>query len=143
MSRKIFIQLRVLIFGAAFAGLIFGFNCSAIFGHESMHAQSNFQTNLRLSAISHQECCDTSIGKNFQQWQSVVSVVPRETKDGFALLLISLALAFFASWPRFVPKSSDQHAYTYRLYARNNPDLSLFNVLKLAFVRGILNPKVF
>ena len=94
---------------------------------------------------SEQQCCGTSISHHFNTWKNITLAVPDKVRDSLMLLALGLSLILGGSW------LSLRHRYPLpnldilrlRLYIRQNPDLLLFNHLKLAFARGILNPKIY
>jgi len=121
--------------------LVFGFFCPDMVSHASMHGDMN---SIAVTQISNQQtCCNTSISKNIEAWKSTFLVIPREMRDGLLLLILGLAAAFAMGRFKFSLDFTEHHLLSYKLYARANPDLALFNHLKLALARGILNPKVF
>ncbi|MDP3989402.1 MAG: hypothetical protein Q8P93_04170 [bacterium] len=101
--------------------------------------------NPSLSMTSGQECCGSSISHHFDTWKNIALAVPDKGRDSLMLLVLGFALILGGSW------LSLRHRYLLpnlnilrlRLYVRQNPDLLLFNHLKLAFARGILNPKIY
>ncbi len=135
-------KLKLPVILITLSVLALGFSCGTMFGHSSMHMPASAMTSV-MPLNSQQECCNTGISKHFEQWQNVLLAAPKEMRDGLILLLIGLGLAFFASRLQFSREASERLTLAYRLYERDNPDLALFNHLKLAFARGILNPKVF
>lgn len=121
--------------------LVFGFTCSGMASHASMH-NTGMNSDAAVLVGSEQECCNTGISKT-ESWKSTLLIVPREMRDKLLLLIIGLALVIVLGRSRFRRDFADRYLLSYRLYARDNPDLILFNHLKLALSRGTLNPKVY
>lgn len=125
--------------------LTFGFVCTGMASHTSMHDNGMNSIEVIISGANQQECCNTGISKNIDMWKNIVLTVPDKTRDTLALLALGLTLILGHSlvllWNRRPPIEPD--ICRLRLYIRHNPDLLLFNHLKLAFARGILNPKIY
>ncbi len=122
--------------------LTFGFVCTGMARHASMHGTDMDSFGVVMSGTNQQECCNTGISKNIESWKSTLLVAPREVKDGL-LLLLGLATAFAFVGLRFRHEPDDRGQLSYRFYIRDNPNILLFNQLRLAFARGILNPKIY
>ena len=123
--------------------LTLGFVCAGMIGHASMHAPVESMNVAVVKPVDDQPCCNTSISKHIESWKSTLLVVPRDMRDGLTLLILGLIVAMTVGLIRFRQPFNDRRLLSYRLYARDNPDLALFNQLKLAFARGILNPKIY
>ena len=98
-----------------------------------------------ISMASEQECCGTSISHHFDTWKNITLAVPDKVRDSLMLLALGLTLILGGSWlslrHRYLLPNLD--ILRFKLYIKQNPDLLLFNHLKLAFARGILNPKIY
>lgn len=121
--------------------LAFGFVCSGMASHASMYGGMNSIAIMQIG--SQQTCCNTSISKNIESWKNTLLVVPREMHNGLLILILGLIATLTLGLSRLRPPFSDYHLQFYRQYERDNSDLALFNHLKLAFARGILNPKIY
>ena len=121
--------------------LMFGFLCTGTLHKGHMNTSS-----MDMSAVSsqqEQQCCNLGSAHQFDSWQSLILVTPDNTRNSLVLLALGLALilgyglsSFWNRKPQFEPDIG-------RLYIKENPNLILFNHLKLAFARGILNPKIY
>ena len=121
--------------------LILGFTCSGMASHASMHGDMN---SIATTQISNQQiCCNTIISKHVASLKSALLFLPREVKDGLFLLQLGLAAAFAFVGLRLRHDPDGHQQFSYRFYIRDNPEFALFNQLKLAFARGILNPKIY
>ena len=98
-----------------------------------------------ILGANQQECCNTSISKNIDSWKDIVLTLPDKMRDTWALLMLGLVLIFAFSWTPLWNRrpTIDLDIGRLRLYIREHPDLILFDHLKLAFARGILNPKIY
>lgn len=125
--------------------LLFGFICVGIANHAPMHGISMNSSGMMMSGVNQQECCNANFSKNTDSWKNIILTVPDKMRDTLALLALGLALIFGYSWISLWNRrpSMEPDVGRLRLYIRQNPDLILFNQLKLAFARGILNPKIY
>lgn len=123
--------------------LLFGFVCTGMFSKASMDMSA---INMGMTSEEHQQqCCSISTSHHIDSWKNIILTVPDKTRDALALLALGLALILGYSWVSLwnhrPPIELDIGRL--RLYIRENPDLILFNHLKLAFARGILNSKIY
>jgi hypothetical protein len=111
-----------------------GFICTGTIGHASMHGDTD------MTSMNKQECCsNTTILGNFNFWNGSILVLPSDILNILILLSFGIIFVFI----RLLFKYPRSHILRlYRLYERDNPEISTFNYLKLAFARGILNPKI-
>lgn len=94
---------------------------------------------------SGEECCGASILHYFDTWKNITLTVPDKVRDSLMMLALGLALILGGSWLSLRHRHllPNLNVLRLQLYIRQNPDLLLFNHLKLAFARGILNPKIY
>lgn len=124
--------------------LVLGFFCVGMFSKSATH-MTMLENTQSISMASEQECCGTSISHHFDTWKNITLAVPDKVRDSLMMLALGLTLILGGSW------LSLRHRYPlpnfnilrFKLYIRQNPDLLLFNHLKLAFARGIVNPKIY
>ena len=122
--------------------LVFGFFCMGFF-HDMPMPMEGMGASHVVSMQADPSCCGMGISQHMTSWKLISQSLPRDAKDIMILLALGL-VALFAIWrPPSVFKFPDLDFITYRLYLRRNPDLINFNHLKLAFARGILNPKIY
>lgn len=126
-------------------GLLFGFICVEMF-HEPSIGMDTTISNQTLVAIAGEEnCCGTNMSQHIQSWRDTFLATPQGVRDALALLALGLILILGYSqvslWNRHPPIDLDISRL--RLYIKQNPNLILFNHLKLAFAHGILNPKIY
>lgn len=124
--------------------LLFGFLCAGMFHEKSMHMDMSSDQTM-LSITSEGSCCGTTMSQHIQSWKNTFLAVPQGVRDALTLLALGLALVFAHSWLSFRDRHLlyDPDVGGLRLYVQQNPDIAIFNHLKLAFARGILNPKLY
>lgn len=85
--------------------------------------------------------CQMGVIEHISYWQQLFTATPSNTIIGLAflllLLLLSTSLIFFQNDKSISSKPS------YKLYNRDNPQITLFNYLLLLFRAGILHPKIY
>ena len=135
--QKIKLPIILIVLGI----LTFGFACAGMTKHTLMHDAD--MSSVAVLSANNQECCNTSISKHIGSWKDTLLVVPPDMRDGLLILILGLIATLTIGLFKVHPPLSDYRLLFYKLYARDNPDLALFNHLKFAFARGILNPKVY
>jgi hypothetical protein len=136
-------KLKLLIVLIILVVLIFGSICIGALSHASKHTLADSIGVTILMPTDNQECCKTSISEHIQSWKSTILILPSEARNGLILLLLELAttFAFVGVWFKY--GLDDYKQLSFKFYERGNPERALFNELKLAFARGILNPKIY
>lgn len=122
--------------------LLFGFLCTGMFSKASMNMPV---TGMTVMSGHDKACCTLGVAHHIDSWKNIILTVPDKTRDALALLALGLALVLGYSWISLWNRrpSIDLDVGRLRLYERDNPNIILFNHLKLAFARGILNPKIY
>lgn len=136
IQKSIKLPIILLTIGA----LVFGFFCLGIFTKTSM--QMPAMNGASISTSKESSCCSSSISHHFDISKSTLAL-PQSLRDSLLWLALGLVLVLGFSRLPFQNFSTNPKLLSYRLYERQNPDLPLFNHLKLAFARGILNPKIY
>ncbi|SRR5581483_10264548 len=122
--------------------LLFGFVCLGLFS-KTMNMSS---MDMGMTSSPHEQpCCNLGTAHHMDSWKNIILVAPDKMRDVFKLLAFGLALVFGCRWLslRYRPHLPDPDTVRLRLYLKENPGLLLFSHLKLAFARGILNPKIY
>ncbi len=122
--------------------LVFGFFCVGMF-HKSAMTMENMNIEGAITVQGEQTCCGNSISHYMQPWTSTFLAIPREARDMLVLFALGLLFAYAAIRTLFAQKSPNDLTFSYKQYLRHHPNLFAFHPLRLAFARGILNPKVF
>lgn len=122
--------------------LIFGFVCTGMFSKSPMDMSG---MDMGVMSSEHDgSCCSLGTAHHINSMREVVLISPDRTKDVLALLALGLALLLGYGlshiWNRRPPTECDVGRLHF--YIKSRPEIALFNHLKLAFARGILNPKI-
>jgi len=91
-----------------------------------------------------EEICEMSFTEHLAQWQSMFTTTV--TQNAFTVILLLLLAVVFVTvgiFKRNLLLLFSYYTTRWRLYIKQNPNLSLFNPLKEAFSQGILNPKIY
>lgn len=87
--------------------------------------------------------CTMTFSKHISLWRGVITSLP-ERIGLFAIFALLVPLISFASFAKgSLGEFFRRIALRWRLYRKQNPHIKLFDFLREAFSRGILNPKVF
>ena len=89
------------------------------------------------------EVCTMNFSEHIILWQKMFTILPRETKLLSLFVLVILFAALIVFWQNFLREFSRRISSRWKLYARQHPQINLFNFLKEEFSRGILNPKIY
>lgn len=90
------------------------------------------------------EICTMTFSEHIAHWQAMFTTTAPQKALAFALLLLLVVVfVVVAILKRNLLLLSSYYATRWRLYIRQNPNLSLFGPLKEAFSSGILHPKIF
>ena len=93
---------------------------------------------------SKAEICTMTFSEHLSQWKAMFTTTAPQEAFTFALLiLIAVVFIAVAIFKRNLFLLSSYFAIRWRLYIRQNPNLSLFSSIKEAFSSGILHPKIF
>ena len=126
----------------AFGVLLAGFSCATVFDHTAMPDMLSDSV-VVVSWNGEYACCYLGISGYLELWKNVLLVGPRDLRDELLLLIAGLAAPLAFGLFQFRNSFNNPPFLSYKLYTRDNPELALFNQLKLAFARGILNPKIY
>lgn len=136
-SRKLAVSLLTLGF--------FTFVILSIFGLGHMSNMETTKDGAMEGCVFTEKTmlCKMGIVEHISLWQGMFTAMPQESLMFIALLILLMAVIFVTKNILAPPRLSRSEALTKRLYLRKNPDLLLFDFLKEAFSRGILNPKIY
>ncbi len=82
------------------------------------------------------EVCAMTFAEHLANWQAMFTTTAPQKMLAFVSLLL-LVVVFVALF------LFSYYTTRWRLYIKQNPNLSLFNPLREAFSQGILNPKIY
>jgi hypothetical protein len=123
--------------------LIFGFVCTGMLSKPSMEMSA---MDMGVMSSEHDgSCCSLGTAHHINSLRDVVLISPDRTRDALALLALGLTLLLGYGlthiWNRRSPIDHDVGRLYF--YIKSRPEIALFDHLKLAFARGILNPKIY
>jgi len=91
-----------------------------------------------------EEICTMKFDEHLGQWQSMFTTTAPQKAFAFALLpLLAVVFVAAAIFKRNLLLLFSYYTTRWRLYIKQNPNLSLCNPLKEAFSQGILNSKIY
>ncbi len=125
-----------------FLGLILGVTCvENPVGHPIDQGLSgSVPTIIKTS----QPCCEISISQRLDSLKNILLAGPQAIGGDLTLLVFSSTLALFGYRRRFSQNLFDRNDFAcYKLYLKNNPQLSLFNHWEFYFALGTPNPKIY
>ena len=82
-------------------------------------------------------------GDHMELWKSTLVGIPQNIQSLLALFAVVLVAFTFSDFFKLSRHTDVVLALKFRQYAREHPDMRLFNPLTLAFARGLLHPKTF
>lgn len=125
--------------------LLFGFSCTGMLSHSSIHAPVNPIGVATVIPTDNQRCCNTNISQNIDSLKNAILTTSDKTRNALAFLALGLIPILGYSWISLWNRRLviDLSVGRSRFYTREHPGLIPFNHLKLAFARGILNPKIY
>lgn len=138
-------QLKTVFSGLILLSLAVGFLCISSVHAAPVHASMDMTTHVHEAhATSLNNCCDTSTSDHMELWKSTLVGIPQGFQDLLVLVGLAVASSFafsdFFRVPRF---DTTFFAMRFRQYAREHPDIPIYDSLRLAFARGILHPKTY
>ena len=122
--------------------LIFGFFCVGMFQKTAMAVQGSGMTDM-VSVGGEQTCCGGTMSQHMQSWTNTFLATPHDLRNSTALLALALLVTLIFIQSLFRRTNLDAPLLSSKLYLRQNPNLFIFNPLRLALARGILHPKLY
>ena len=138
-ATKKFFKLSLVL--SVFLGLIFTFSCA--FAHRS-EATAHAATSESVAVLtqSSEACCGTSLSKSDHSLKETFLTIPKNhARYLYDVLAIGLIVVAAIIGRRLFEHIEQQLAYFVRLYSRQHLEIFALHYLRLAFSRGILNPK--
>ncbi len=128
-------SFRVSLVTLLSLGLVFSIFC--VFNYQQQALAHTHHEITSTYAQSSEACCGTNLQHHNTQ---SIATLKNAIRDNLNLLIFSLILfSIFISIRLFEKKK--QLSILYRIYIKDNPELTSLNYLKIAFSQGILNPK--
>ena len=134
--------IKLSVLALTISMLLFGFLCAGMFSGASMNAAMDMGV---TSSWYNQQCCSLGVGHNVDSWKNIILIIPNKMRSILDLLALGSALIIGCALVSLRNRqlSSNLGIGRLRIYLREHPNIALFNHLKLALARGVLNPKVF
>jgi hypothetical protein len=134
-------KLQTALCGFVLSSLVIGFLCISFVhttpAHADMGAMNHSDQGVTLNG-----CCDTGVSDHMELWKSTLVGIPQGFQDVLVLIAFAISATFlfsdFFATPRLNPNLP---FLQYKQYAREHPNIRVFDALRLAFAKGILNPK--
>lgn len=120
--------------------LLSTFVFSVAYSQGSMETIYHFKTQTAKCPASEAQTGCPTISEHISSLQILLTTLP-DTRTILSVLLILLMGAFLVL-RAYLKKQRHDLMPIGRFYHTQNPELPLFNYLKLAFAQGILNPKI-
>jgi len=122
--------------------LLFGFVCTGMFSKASMDMS---EMDVGMMSTHDQPCCAIGVGHHMSSLRDIVLISPDRTRNVLALLALGLAMILGCGFTRIWNRRPliDHDVGRLHIYIKSRPEIALFDHLKLAFARGILNPKIY
>ncbi len=99
-------------------------------------------TSLTNQTLS--DCCSSTNNNHTDVWKSTFIGIFQNIQTLLALFVVDFVAFRCSDFFQFPLSGNDRiFAIRFRQYAREHPDILTYNPLRLAFARGILNPKLF
>ncbi len=136
--------IRTAMGGFVLSSLIVGFLCTSFIHVTPAHADMGSHTAHKASSATLNACCDVGVNDHMELWKSTLVGIPQGFQDLLVLIVLAVATSVvFADFLAIPRLDTNIIFYRYQQYAREHPDMALFDPLRLAFARGILHPKTF
>ncbi len=122
--------------------LFSAFIFSIAYSQGSMETIYHFKTQTAQCPASEAQTGCPTVSEHISSLQILLTTLP-DTRTILSVVLLMLLMGTFLVLGTHLRKQRHNLIPIGRLYHMQNPELSLFNHLKLAFAQGILNPKIY
>lgn len=137
-------KIRTALSGFVLTSLIAGFLCISFVYSTPAHVGMASHGIHKSPSATINSCCDAGVSDHMELWKSTLVGIPQNLQNLLALFAVSLVAGFTFLTLLNVPRTDGNiFAIRYRQYTREHPDISLFDSLRLAYSKGILNPKLY
>lgn len=89
------------------------------------------------------EVCNMNVSDHITTWQTMLTGLPQNDEVMEALFLAAMFVVTILFTQITLSKFSERITTRYYLYIKQHPQIHLFDSLKEAFSRGILNSKIY
>ena len=140
--------LKSAISGAVLLSFVVGFLCIGFISVLPAHAAMDMGSmpNHSEYTTTLNNCCNTSASDHMELWKSTFVGIPQSLNELMTLMAVAIFTVAAFTFSNFfsTPRLDINFLFNrFRQYARAHPDIRTYNVLRLAFARGILHPKTF
>ena len=139
------LRLRTTLGSAILMSLVVGFLCIS-FIHVVPTAHASMTTGHSVHKVAGapvSTCCDMGATDHIELWKGTLVGIIQNIQSLLALCAVVLVAFTFSDFFKLSRHIDVILALKFRQYAREHPDMRLFNPLTLAFASGILHPKTF
>ena len=138
-------QLRTTLGSTILTSLVVGFLCiSFIHTVPTAHAgMTDGHSAHKVAGAGVPTCCDIGATDHMELWKSTLVGILENIQSLLALFAVVLVAFTFSDFFKLPQLTDVVLALKFRQYAREHPNMRLFNPLTLAFARGILHSKTF
>ena len=137
-------HLKTTLGRLLFASIAVGFLCvSLVHAIPDAHASMDGQHAAHTESMATASCCGGDSDEHMELWKGTFVGVTQHLYNLALVFLIVLAAYCFADLCAVLRWRDVIFVRLYRTYAREHPNVHLYNPLCLAFARGILHPKTF
>ena len=139
-------SISSVISGFVLFALGVGFLCMSLLPMFSV-SHSDMEHGSHVTSFAGQslsDCCGSASNDHTDIWKSTFIGIFQNLQTLLVLFAVALVAFRFSDCFQFPLSGNDRiFAIRFRQYAREHPDILTYNPLRLAFARGILNPKLF
>lgn len=138
-------RLRTALGSTILTSLMVGFLCiSFIHRVPTAHAgMIDVHSAHKVAGALMLTCCDNGGTNHIELWKDTLVGITQNIQSLLGVFAVVLVAFTFSDFFKLSRHTDVVLALMFRQYAREHPDIRLFNPLTLAFARGILHPKTF
>lgn len=141
-----FQSLKTALGGLLLLSFAVGFLCVSfahlIPTHAGMDMGMTHTMRQTSQATTLNSCCGAETTNHMELWKSTLTGIPQVFQDLLALIVFAVAATFvFSDFFATTKLNSNFFLLRYKQYAREHPNIKIFDALRLAFATGLLNPK--
>ncbi len=134
-------KLKIALGGFVLLSLAIGLLCISLVHTTSAHADMGAMHHTGQSATLN-GCCDAGVSDHMELWKSTLVGIPQGFQDVLVLIAFAISATFLFSDFFATPRLNPNFLFLrYKQYAREHPNIRVFDALRLAFAKGLLNPK--
>lgn len=136
---------KIFVVFAIIAGLTLGGFCVKAHADGNMD-MSGVRKSEKFTQITQAEqpCCGSSISQYTNSLRNITASIPNHTRDILSVIFgLILSLAISGIFVGTKSQNEIKFSTLQKLYLNRDFDPPIFNQLRLAFSRGIINSKVF